>query len=241
MQNAAFRALGLDWRYVKLPVPPRALRRDRARAARLGLPRRQRDDPAQGRRAGAGRRGAATAARAIGAANTLTFAPAARSRPTTPTRRGFLAALGERPAAGRRALVLGAGGAGARPCGRCARPGRPRCRSGTAPRSVPPRWPRSSGVTHAERPGPCDLLVNATSVGLEPRLEGAEALQALGLDGLEPPPVVVDLVYSDGPHRPARLGRRRGLERRWTASRSWCAREPSASSSGRAARPRSRR
>ena len=36
MQNAALQALGLDdWRYQLLPVPPEALRGDRARARRL--------------------------------------------------------------------------------------------------------------------------------------------------------------------------------------------------------------
>jgi shikimate dehydrogenase len=55
------------------------------------------------------------------------------------------------------------------------------------------------GVRQAERPGPCDVLVNATSVGLEPPLQGPEALAALGLEGLDPPPVVVDLVYAERP------------------------------------------
>ena len=57
MMDAAFRELGLDWRYVKLPVPPELFERDRAGAARLGLPRRERDHPAQAGRARARRRG----------------------------------------------------------------------------------------------------------------------------------------------------------------------------------------
>jgi shikimate dehydrogenase len=51
------------------------------------------------------------------------------------------------------------------------------------------------GVTQAARPGPADLLVNATSVGLDPAIGDAEALAALGLAGLDPPETVVDLVY----------------------------------------------
>jgi shikimate dehydrogenase len=43
------------------------------------------------------------------------------------------------------------------------------------------------------------LLVNATSVGLAPRLDEPGTLEALGLAKLEPPPIVVDLVYADGP------------------------------------------
>ena len=49
MMNAAFAALGLEWRYLKLPVTPARFERDRARAPRLGLSRRQRHDPAQAR------------------------------------------------------------------------------------------------------------------------------------------------------------------------------------------------
>jgi shikimate dehydrogenase len=36
-------------------------------------------------------------------------------------------------------------------------------------------------------------------VGLDPPLEGHDALLALGLEDLDPPPVVVDLVYSERP------------------------------------------
>ncbi len=57
MHNAALAALGLtDWRYQLLPVPPRALRGDGARAPGGRLPGRQRDDPAQGGGARAGGR-----------------------------------------------------------------------------------------------------------------------------------------------------------------------------------------
>ena len=49
---------GMDeWHYQRLPVPPGAVRRDDARAGRLGLRRRQRHDPAQAGRARARRRG----------------------------------------------------------------------------------------------------------------------------------------------------------------------------------------
>ncbi|MBX5468678.1 MAG: shikimate dehydrogenase, partial [Thermoleophilaceae bacterium] len=109
MHNAAFRELGLDWRYVKLPVPPelfaelaRALPGSGYRGANVTIP----------------HKGAALAladersdaAREIGAANTLTFADGAIVADNTDAQ-GLLDALGE-PVAGRRALVLGAGGAG---------------------------------------------------------------------------------------------------------------------------------
>jgi shikimate dehydrogenase len=44
-----------------------------------------------------------------------------------------------------------------------------------------------------------DLVVNATSVGLEPSASETGALQALGLAGSTPPPVVIDLVYGADP------------------------------------------
>ena len=86
-----------------------AVRGDRAGAPGRRLPRRQRDDPAQARGARARRR-ASDAARAIGAANTLTFEDGAIVADNTDAP-GLLAALPE-PPAGRTALVLGAGGAG---------------------------------------------------------------------------------------------------------------------------------
>ena len=55
------------------------------------------------------------------------------------------------------------------------------------------------GITCVLRPATCDLLVNATSVGLEPHLNEAETLAALHLDQLDPARIVVDLVYGDAP------------------------------------------
>jgi shikimate dehydrogenase len=55
------------------------------------------------------------------------------------------------------------------------------------------------GVGHAEHPRAADLLVNATSVGLVPGLPEDEALGLLGLRSMDPPEVVVDLVYGDAP------------------------------------------
>ena len=55
------------------------------------------------------------------------------------------------------------------------------------------------GITSVLRPATCDLLINATSVGLEPRLNEAETLAALHLDRLDPARIVVDLVYGDAP------------------------------------------
>jgi shikimate dehydrogenase len=197
IQNAAFRELGLDWRYVKLPVPPelfeetvRALPASGYRGANVTIPHKHAALALADERS--------AAASAIGAANTLLFADGSGIEADNTDAPGFLAALGEDPR-GWRALVLGAGGAG-RAVAWALR------EAGAAEVSVWNRTPERAaalaaelGVRHAERPGPSDLLVNATSVGLEPPLEGAEALAALGLGPLDPPPVVADLVYAERP------------------------------------------
>jgi shikimate dehydrogenase len=54
------------------------------------------------------------------------------------------------------------------------------------------------GVRHVERPEPAPLVVNATSVGLEPDDDEATALAAVGLDRSSAPEVFVDLPYRDG-------------------------------------------
>src|SRR5689334_19128381 len=109
MHNAAFAATGLDWRYVKLPVPPelfertvRALPGSGYRGANVTIPHKV---------AALELADAASApARAIGAANTLTFRDDGGIDADNTDAGGFLAALGESPR-GRSALVLGAGGA----------------------------------------------------------------------------------------------------------------------------------
>jgi shikimate dehydrogenase len=208
IQNAAFREAGLDWRYVKLPLAPelfdetvRALPMSGYRGANVTIPHKH------AALALADERSAAAAA--IGAANTLLFSEEGKVQADNTDAPGFLAALDEDPA-GMRALVLGAGGAG-RAVAWALR------EAGAAEVAVWNRTPERAaaladelGVRHAERPGACDLLVNATSVGLDPPLRGDEALHALGLDGADPPPVVVDLVYSDEPTALLEWARRGG-------------------------------
>jgi shikimate dehydrogenase len=212
MHNAAFRALGLEWRYVRLPVAPERF----AETARA-LP-------------GAGYRGAnvtiphkvaalaladtaTAAAQAVGAANTLTFSAAGEVEADNTDAAGFLDALGAESAHGRRALVLGAGGAG-RAVAWALR------EAGAAEVAV---WNRTSGraaalaaqlgIVHAAQPSAADIVVNATAVGLgrhDADQDDAGALIALGLDKIAPPAVVVDLVYGDEPTPVERWGRRAG-------------------------------
>jgi shikimate dehydrogenase len=188
MHNAAFRAAGLEgWLYVRLPLPPerfdeavRALPASGYRGINVTIPHKEAALRLADR--------AGDEARAIGAANTLTFGDDGIAADNTDAG-GFLDALGESPA-GRSALVLGAGGA--------ARAVIWALREQGADVAV---WNRSAGraaaladelgVRHAGRPAPAEIVVNATSVGLH----GSEA--DLPLDELGAPATVVDLPYSE--------------------------------------------
>jgi shikimate dehydrogenase len=189
MMNAAFAELGLDWRYVKLPVPPerfdetaRALPGSGFRGANVTIPHKL--------AAHALADELTPAAEAIGAANTLTFEDGLVLADNTDAG-GLLDALGEEPR-GRRALVLGAGGAG--------RAAVWALREAGAEVAVWNRTPERAaalaaelGVERAERPDRrADLLVNATSLGLHGEDLPAEL-------GLEPAAVVVELVYGEAP------------------------------------------
>jgi shikimate dehydrogenase len=191
IQNAAFRAAGLDWRYVKLPVPPdlfaetvRALPASGYRGANVTIPHKlaalELADEAS------------DAARAIGAANTLTFAEGAIRADNTDAG-GFLAALGESPR-GRTALVLGAGGA-ARAVVWALQD------AGAADVAVWNRTPERAhelGARAVERPEPADIVVNATSVGLHD-----DDASSLPLDAIGVPALACDLVYrGDGTATP---------------------------------------
>jgi shikimate dehydrogenase len=195
MHNAAFAALGLDWHYVKLPVPPelfdetvRALPGSGFRGANVTIPHKL---PAL-----ALADSASDAARAIGAANTLTFSGDGIEADNTDAG-GFLAAVGE-PLAGTRALVLGAGGGARAVIWALAD-------AGAADVAVWNRTPERArrladelGARAVERPEPADIVVNATSVGL--RVE--DSLDALPLSEIDAPRLACDLVYRGGAETP---------------------------------------
>jgi shikimate dehydrogenase len=199
MMNAAFAELGLDWRYLPLPVPParfaetvRALPASGYRAANVTIPHKvaARDVADE----------LSEAARAIGAVNMLTLHEDGRIAGDNTDAGGLLDALGEPPPA--TALVLGAGGAARAAVWALA---------GTGTRVTV--WNRSAdraraladelGVEASERPDAAELLVNATSVGLRPddSLEGLPLVDAR---------LVVELVYGDAPTPLARWAGERG-------------------------------
>ena len=189
IHNAAFEALGLDWRYVKLPVAAdafaetvRALPASGYRGANVTIPHKE--------AALAVADEASDAARAIGAANTLTFADGSIHADNTDAA-GLLAAL-PRDARGMTALVLGAGGAG--------RAAAWALREAGADVTI---WNRTTeradalaeefGVASVEAPVAAELVVNATSVGLRPD----DSIDELPVAWIDPPRLAVELVYGD--------------------------------------------
>jgi shikimate dehydrogenase len=199
MMNAAFAELRMDWRYVHLPISPqrfletaRALPGSGYRGANVTIPHKL------------AARGLVdqltSAAEAIGAVNALSF-EAGRILGDNTDARGLIDALGTE-AAGKRALVLGAGGAGRAVVWAL--------REAGADVAVWNRTARRAkeladdlGVRAVERGEPSDILVNATSVGLRQE-DPAEHLP------LAPAEVVVDLVYGDEPTPLCRWAETRG-------------------------------
>ena len=202
MHNAALRALGMDdWRYQALPVPQELFAETTCALGQLGFVGANVTIPhKQAALALADR--ASDAARAIGAANTLTFASDGTIAAENTDAPGLIAALEQlvdlpaRPSV----LVLGAGGS-ARAALWALR------EAGAREVSVWNRTPeraaalaRELGARTVRVPERAELLVNCTSVGLERSASEAEGLNLLGLtfDQVGEYPYVVDMVYRSG-------------------------------------------
>lgn len=196
MHNAALAHMGLDWLYVPLPLPPErfvetvaVLAASGYRGVNVTVPHKAAAHSAADTHS--------PAADAIGAANTLTFEGGATKADNTDAG-GFLDALGA-PAAGLCALVLGAGGSARAVAWALAGAGAAEVsvwnRTAERARSLA----RDLGVRHVDKPEPADLIVNCTSVGLDRATSTEESIEVLALAGLDPPPVVVDLVYGKEP------------------------------------------
>jgi shikimate dehydrogenase len=207
MHNAGLAAAGLDgWRYLRLPLPPelfaetvRALPAAGFRGVNVTIPHKQAALALADR--------ASDAARAIGAANTLTFADGAIEADNTDAP-GLLAALGESPA-GRTALVLGAGGAGRAAAWALST-------AGAADVAIWNRTPERAralaaelGARAVETVPVTDIVVNCTSVGLQEPEATFKALP-VGADELGAGSLVVDMVYRAGETRFLEAARTRG-------------------------------
>jgi shikimate dehydrogenase len=203
MHNAALRALGMnDWRYQALPVPQelfaettRTLGAAGFVGANVTIPYKQ--------TALALADQASVAARAIGAANTLTFGSDGTIAVENTDAPGLIAALGRLAglSAEPSVLVLGAGGS-ARAAVWALREAR--AREVSVWNRTPERaatLARELGARAVSAPAPAELLVNCTSVGLERSASEPEGLNQLGLtfDQVGEYPYVVDFVYRSDP------------------------------------------
>jgi shikimate dehydrogenase len=197
MHNAALAAAGLgDWRYARLPLPPelfaetvRALPARGFRGLNVTIPHKE---------AALGVATAATdAARAIGAANTLTFERGGAIFADNTDAPGLLEAVRRRlDPAGRTALVLGSGGA--------ARAAVYALVGAGAEVLVWNRTPERAekladelGARAVRRAVAADLVVNCTSVGLGGDREEFKTLPVRA-DTVAAGSCVVDMVYRDG-------------------------------------------
>jgi shikimate dehydrogenase len=194
MHNAALAAVGLErWRYQHLPLPPelfaeavRALPAVGFAGINVTIPHKEAalalaDD-------------ATATARAIGAANTLTFGPDGAVHADNTDAPGLIAALGdERP---RTAVVLGAGGSARAVVYALAQIGaavKVWNRTAERARSLADEF----GAEAVQELPPADLLVNCTSVGLVDPLRTFKDLP-VEVDALGEYACVVDLVYRAG-------------------------------------------
>ena len=166
MHNAAFAEIGLAWLYVKLPVSPalfeetvRALPASGYRGANVTIPHKL--------AALAVADHATEAARGVGAANTLTFAEDGAIEAENTDAGGFLDALGTSPR-GRTALVLGAGGAARAVAWALREEETARVEVWNRTHDRARDLARDLDVDAVERPAAADIVVNATSVGLDP-------------------------------------------------------------------------
>jgi shikimate dehydrogenase len=213
MHRAAFAALGLEgWSYQLLPVAPehfaatvRALGGAGFVGANVTVPHKSAALALADR--------ASPAARAIGAANTLSFAEDGEISAENTDAPGVLDALGRDPA-GMSALVLGAGGS--------ARAVIWALREAGASVAVWNRTAERARELAAElevravgEASAADILVNCTTVGLDAySIKDSDGLRNLPLSADELPEYgyVVDLVYSKRPTALVRAARERGVE-----------------------------
>jgi shikimate dehydrogenase len=209
IQNAALAAAGLaDWRYQLLPVAPelfeqtvRALPGAGFRGANVTLPHKQ---------AALALATEPTArARAIGAANTLTFEATGAIGADNTDAPAIVAAL-PFSAAGRTALVLGAGGSARAAVWALLDAGADKVRVwNRSPERAAALCAELGGMA-VDRAGRADVLVNCTSIGLQP---GDNSLKGLPVDAddLGKYDCVVDLVYRESETPLAQAARARDI------------------------------
>jgi shikimate dehydrogenase len=209
MMQAALAAVGLgDWRYQLLPLPGEVVRE-----TILALPQ-------------AGFRGvnitiphkaaalaladqASPAARSIGAANTLVFKPSGAVAAENTDAPALIAALPV-SAAGRTALVLGAGGSARAAVWALLNAGAAEVRIWTRRPEAARQLADELGAAMAEGPPKADVLVNCTPVGMTPEKDGFKGLP-VGADELAMYECVVDFAYGQADTSLVRSARSLGV------------------------------
>lgn len=208
LQNAALAAAGLSrWRYQLLPAPPelfselvRALPAAGFRGVNVTIPHKRTalemaDEPTP-------------RARAIGAANTLTFEPDATIAADNTDAPALIEAL-PRPVAGETVLVLGAGGSARAAVWALLDAGAAEVRVWNRTPERARRLCAELGATAVDRAAPAGVLVNCTSIGLD----GASGFEALPIEPGEISDFgcVVDFVYGCAPTELGRAAAERGV------------------------------
>lgn len=207
IQNAALEALGLDdWRFQLLPVPPElfdetvcALPAAGFRGVSVTVPHKEAALALAGE--------ATSAAREIGAANTLVFEDGLIHADNTDAP-GFIASLPSEPEPGMTALILGAGGSARAVAWALSRAGvEVKVWNRTPERAR--KLAADLGVEAAPEPAGADLLVNCTTAGMDgdPFAILPIAPSLLGDYG-----TVVDLVYADPEGRLLAAARKAGAQ-----------------------------
>lgn len=211
MHNAAFAALGLDWCYVPLPVPldppdrigeaVRGLRALGLRGANVTVPHKQAVMPHLDR--------LSPAAKAIGAVNTIVVEADGALLGDNTDAPGFVADLRDHAIdpAGKRVLVLGAGGSAravvyglaAAGCRAVAIANRTVDRAGQLAADMGAHFPAIPVSAHAlpaaidALVAEVDLIVNTTSLGMTPNVETTPWDEGVPFHSSQ---VVYDLVYN---------------------------------------------
>ncbi len=201
MHRAAFAELGLkQWSYQRLPVPPELFEQTTRALGAAGFVGANVTIPHKQAALALADRASATAA-AVGAANTLSFAADGTVSAENTDAPGLLAAMEPSPR-GKTALVLGAGGSARAAVWAL-------LDAGAAEVAVWNRSPERAlrlaaelGARAVDNPVDAELLINCTSVGLQPSATAADNQlnqMALTFDQVGKYSYVVDLVYRDEP------------------------------------------
>lgn len=208
VQNAALAQAGLrDWRYQLLPVPPELLSEVVPALAGAGFAGANVTIPHKQAVLGLASE-ATTRARAIGAANTLTFGPGGRIRADNTDAPALVAALGF-DVRGDTAMVLGAGGSARAAAWALLDAGAAEVRVWNRTAARARDLAAELGGIAVEAPAGADVLINCTAVGLD----GSEPFDRLplGRADLEDYGCVVDFVYTPAGTRLIDAARERGI------------------------------